>query len=404
MIAGMKTLLASFIVLGLFALTGCPADDDPLGGACGNGFNAENGTVGDFGAGEAAGKVEAFLHAAADVYGASIDVEADILGACTAMAGDLGIPDAELEPTGSELPVTAACGRVSDEIDAIVALLPTGVALGISATPPSCTVDLDIAASCAAECDVTITGDATVECMGELHGSCSATCTGSCSVMGTVSCDAECSGSCTGSCSGTCHGACSGTCSAMDDQGNCVGTCSGTCTGSCDADCSGTCSGTCTSDVTATCEGECYGECSATWDAQCNGEANVDANADCQAACDARANATATCTEPDVTVTGVQVPDAGDQARIDALVMTLADNYPAILQAQARIQLALAPSLDAFVDSVQGAASSLADAGVQAAACMAVAVDVVSEAAGRIDASVSVTVEVSASVSASGGA
>lgn len=400
----MKTLLASFLALGLFTLTGCPADDDPLGDACGSGFNPDNNTVGDFGAGEAAGKVEAFLHAAGDVYTASLDVEADVLGACTAMAADLGIPAGELEPTGSELEVSAACGRVAEEIDAIVALLPTGVALGISATPASCTVDLDVAASCAAECDVTIEGEAMVECDGELHGDCSATCTGSCSVSGTVSCAAACSGTCTGSCSGTCHGTCEGTCTVRDDAGDCVGECSGTCTGTCDADCSGSCTGTCTSDVTATCEGECTGECSATWEAECNGEANVTANADCEAACDARANATATCTEPEVTITGVGVPDPADQARIDALVTTLGENYPALLQAQARIQYALAPSLDAFVSSVEGAATSLADAGVQAGACMVVAVDVVTEAAGRIDASVSVTVEVSASVSASGGA
>lgn len=400
----MKMLLASAFAFSLLALTGCPADDDPLGGACGGGFNAETGQVGDFGATEAALKVEAFLEASAALYGASVDLEADILGACSAMAADLDIPEGELEPTGAELEVTATCGRVAEEIDAIIATLPSGVALGLAITPAQCTVDLDLAASCAAECDVSIEGEAMVECTGELHGECSATCTGSCAVEGTVACEGECSGSCTGTCSGTCHGECVGDCSVEDNEGNCVGTCSGTCTGTCDAECSGTCTGTCTADVTATCEGECYGECSATWEAECNGEANVEADADCKAACDARANATATCTEPEVTVTGVVVLDPADQARIDALVATLDANYPAIVQAQARIQFSLAPSLDAFVDSVEGAATSLASVGVQAGACMAAAVDAVVEASGRIDASVTVTVEVSASVMASGGA
>lgn len=404
MIARMKLIASAFALALAVLATGCPADDDPLGGACGNGFNADSGQVGDFGATEAALKVEAFLNAAADLHGASLDLESDLLGACTAIAADLGIPAGELEPTGSELEISATCGRVSEEIDAIVALLPDGVALGITATPASCTVDLDLAASCAVECDVSIEGEAMVECTGELHGDCSATCTGSCTVEGTVSCSGECSGTVTASCTGTCHGACDGTCSVRDDAGNCVGTCSGTCTGTCEGTIDGSCTGSCTSDVTASCEGECYGECSATWEAECNGEASVEAEADCQAACDARANATATCTEPDVTVTGVEVPTPADQARIDALVTTLVENFPAVLAAKARVELALAPSLDAFVDSIGGAATSLADVGVQAAACLGVAVDTVAEAAGRIDASVTVTVEVSASVMASGGA
>ncbi|MCA9674740.1 MAG: hypothetical protein KC464_06860, partial [Myxococcales bacterium] len=393
----MKLLAFGFgIVIAAAGLTACDTTD-PVGGACGDGFIAASGTVGDFGTGEAALKVEAFLHAAADLYGASVDLEGDVLGACTAMATDLGIPASELEPGTGELAVTVACGRVADEIDAIVASLPSGIALGISATPASCAVDLDLAATCAADCDVTIDGTATVECSGELHGSCSGSCSGSCTVDGTVSCTGACSGSCSGSCSGTCHGTCTGTCSANDAQGNCAGTCTGTCEGACDAECSGTCTGSCTADVTGSCTGECSGGCDASWDAQCTGEADVTANADCKAACDAQANATATCTLPDVTIVGVEVGDPTAQARVDALVATLETNFPVLLQAQARIQYALAPSLQGFVSSIGGAATSLADAGLQAAACLGVAADAVSEAAATIDASVSVTVEVSAS-------
>lgn len=138
------------------------------------------------------------------------------------------------------------------------------------------------------------------------------------------------------------------------------------------------------------------------WEAECNGEANVMADADCKAACNAQANAHATCDPPTVTIVGVAVADAQKAARIDALVETLRTNYPKLLSAQARVQYSIAPSVPAFVTALKAASTSLRDAGVQATACMAVAVDAMVGAAASIDASVSVTVEVSASVSASG--
>jgi hypothetical protein len=398
----LRSLTCAFLTLGLgLALAGC-GEDSPLAGACGDGFDAESGEVGDFGAGEAALKVEAFLEASAAVYGAAVDVEADVLTACTAMAGDLGIAAAELEPAGAELAVTAACGRLAVEIDDIIATLPQGVALGIAVTPPLCEIDLELAASCAAECDASITGSAEVECTGELHGSCSGTCSGACSVEAAVDCEGECSAECSGSCSGSCYGACDGECSATDESGACVGTCAGTCTGTCTATCTGGCSGTCTAEVDATCEGECHGSCDVAWEAECNGEAQVEAEADCQAACETQANATATCTEPELTIVLVAPVDAADLVRVTALVATLEANYGLILQAQARLEYALAPSLEAFVDSLEGAADAVVEAGAQAVSCMALALDAAADAALRVDASVEVTIEVSASVSASG--
>lgn len=388
----------------LSVLTACPGEDDPLNNACGTGFNAETGTVGDFGAGDAAQKVEALLNASADLYIAANATEADLLAACTAIATDLGIPAAELQPGSNELAVTKACNRVSTEIDTIVATLPNGASLAISVTPASCTVDLQVSATCAAECDASITGTATVECDGELHGSCSASCTGSCAVTGTVSCSGECEGSCAGSCSGTCNGTCEGTCSAMDATGKCIGTCSGTCTGSCSGSCSGSCTGTCVADVTGSCSGECYGECSATWTAECNGEANVTANADCKAACDAQANANATCDAPTVTIVGVGLTDTAKAARVAALVATLTVNYPKILRVQSRLQFAIVPGIAGFTASLRAASTSLASAGIQATACMTSAIEAVVEASASVNASVSVSVEVSASATASGSA
>src|SRR3954467_10319389 len=75
------------ICLALILVVGCTSDD-PVGGACGNGFNAEGGTVGDFGADATAQKVEALLHASSDLYIASKSVESDMLTACKAMATD----------------------------------------------------------------------------------------------------------------------------------------------------------------------------------------------------------------------------------------------------------------------------------------------------------------------------
>src|SRR5690349_11970796 len=95
------------LLLATLTLAGCPAGgDDGVGGVCGSGFNPETGAVGDFGSDEAALKVEAFLRASGALYGASVDIEADVRGACNAIASDLGIPPAELEPTGAELEVT----------------------------------------------------------------------------------------------------------------------------------------------------------------------------------------------------------------------------------------------------------------------------------------------------------
>ncbi len=392
---------ALVLAIAAAGLGGC-TEDSPLGGVCGSGFNAETGTVGDFGAGDAAQKVEALLHASADLYSASVAVEADVRGACTSMAADLGIAASELAPATGELPVTAACKRVAEEIDTIIATMPTGVALGISVTPAQCNVDIEVSATCAAECDVSITGTAMVECSGELHGSCSGSCSGECAVMGNVSCTGSCSGSCTGTCSGTCHGACTGTCSKMDAQGNCVGTCSGTCTGTCSASCSGTCSGTCTSTVTGSCTGECSGMCNATWDAECTGEADVMANADCKAACDTSANAKATCDPPVVTIVAVALTNPTASARVAALVATLRTNYPKLLRAQQRVQLTIAPSLPGFATALQAASTSLRDVGVQGTACLVSAVQAVTGAASEINASVSISIEVSASVSASG--
>lgn len=393
------TLRPNFLLLITLAAAllgaGCDKLTDPT--ACGAGFNpdAEN-AVGDFGTNEAALKVEAFLSATARLHKTSLNLESDLLDACRAMAADLGIPEAELAPQNGELPVTAACSRVSTEIESIIATgLPVDASLVVTFTPPVCEVDLSATAECAAECDVTIEGSAQVECTGgELSGGCEGTCEGYCE----VEVAAMCEGTCTGQCSGECNGYCDGACAAENAMGQCEGSCEGTCEGSCTA----SCMGTCTTNVMASCMGTCTGSCDVEFTApKCTGEANVTADADCKAACEAEASAEATCTEPTVAVAAAVAVDEAAQARIDALIATLIENYPTFVRASAQLEV-IASSSAEVASNVDEAAEALVDAGVQAVACMANAVTVAADAAARVSASVEVNVEVSASVSASG--
>lgn len=388
------------------AAAGCDGTDptqDPDGTVCGNSFDVEAGVVGEFGAEAAAQKVEAFLQATIDVHQASLAIEGDVRAACAGMAADLEIPAGELAPAAGELAVTATCRRVAEEIEGIVAAsLPVGLALGVTVTPAVCEVDLDLAAQCAGTCDVTVEGDAEVACAGELYGQCSGACAGSCQVEGSAACEGSCSAMCTGTCAGTCRGQCNGTCSLTDAQGNCIGTCSAACSGVCEGTCTGMCAGTCTVDVQGACEGECHGTCDVGWEARCDGAVDVMADADCQAACETRAYARATCTEPEIAIFAAISAEPAAQARLDALIATLAANYPLLLRAQAQAQNALVPSIEQFTSSLESVAGAAVDVGIRAAACTAVAVDAAIAAAAVVQASVSVSVSVQVSVAAEG--
>lgn len=384
-------------------MTGCPEGENPGNVICGLAYDPANGTVGDFGTDQAALQFETFLRATSDVYRASIQTEADILAACEGMAADLSIPEGELVAQPGELQVTATCARVAQEIDSILSAdLPDGVGLGLAITPAVCTIDLELAASCAAECDLAIEGNAEVACDGALYGQCTGQCNGQCTFDGSAGCEGVCTARCDGTCAGRCTGACNGNCTVLDDNGNCVGECDGDCAGTCEGTCTGTCEGTCVVEVDGGCEGECRGGCDVEWEAECNGEANVTAEADCKAACDVVANANAVCTDPEVTVIGVDVADADAALRLAALVLALENNFPALLKAQAQVETALVPSIVAFNDSLEGSLEAAADLGTQAVACGVVALDAAVTALTSVMASVDVSVQVSVSASATG--
>lgn len=366
---------AVFITGAISFFGGC-GDTGVAATACGDG---------NLGTSEVELQVEAVYTASQDVHDAAQEVEDELLAVCTNMADDLMIPAADREPTGTETEMVATCTAVKEKIDAVNAMIPVGAGIIVNVEPARCDVNIDAAASCAGECDVTIEGSAEVECMGTLHGSCSAQCTGSCTIEGNVAC--------TGSCTGTCTGTCSGNCSSTTEGGECAGACDGTCTGMCE--------GSCTATIDATCEGECSGSCSAEWEAECNGTADLQADADCKAACEAEFVAEASCDDPtvDVAIYGVDPATVEEVAR---LAETLEENLPRFVALTVRVNEQLFPALDALATSSAALADSVTEVGTKAAACIVVAVDESAQALASINASVSITVEVSASAHVEG--
>ncbi len=397
-------LLAASLAASVSCTTGEGGPGDSLGGAlCGGAFVVETGAVGDFGATAAAQKVEAFLRATADVYDTSLAVEADVRGACDAMAADMGIPAANLQPEADELAVTASCRAVAEHVETeLSAVLPADQVLVILVTPAECDVELDVAADCGGQCDVTIDGQAEIACDGTLHGTCSGRCTGRCEVDADIDCAGTCVGSCTGSCTGTCLGQCDGACSLVDGEGRCIGTCDGVCTGSCTGNCTGSCAGTCSVDIDGACQGECYGRCDLEWEPLCRGTADLDADIECQAACETQAHARVECSEPRFEVYIVPIEDSDGAARAARVAQALIDHYPRLVRAQYEVQTALVPSLTRFVEASDEVASVALDAGAQAVACMSVAVEAAVAAAASIEATVVISVDVSLSIETAG--
>jgi hypothetical protein len=96
------------------------------------------------------GKVRAFVQAAQDLTGVSVQAEAEIAEACTRMGQDLGLPPqamaAKNEPGGR---ASGACANVAARIDAI---LRAGAGVQVQVTPPSCQASADAGARCSASC------------------------------------------------------------------------------------------------------------------------------------------------------------------------------------------------------------------------------------------------------------
>jgi len=370
----------------LVAACGDSGDGDGGGGSC-----AEIGA-----------RVEALQTSAAALTALSGTLKADVIGACSQIAGTQ-------PPTGmpTDDQVRTACNAAKATVDAAI----TG-SVSVVVVPPVCTIDAQAQLMCEGSCNVEAEvmcdpgevsvrcdpGDLSVECSGNCKVN--AKCEGSATVA--VDCQGKCEGSCTGTCTGKCTGTCSGTCSAMNADGSCNGTCTGTCTGECETSCMGTCKGSCT--VTAMggvkCSGNarCKGGCDVTGTAprcegnlrppSCEGSASAQCNADCEGS----ASLKATCTDPSVDIVGM----------VDTTVKTrIVAGLPKLLKIAAQGELALEAVGDIggrstdVIGKVGGCGLELASVAGQLSTAAAASV--------TATASVTVSFQASADVSASAG-
>ena len=402
----MRMFTSATAVVALAWLTSCGGGLGALGGggsgSASGGASLSSQCSADFGADQAAAKLEAFLLATSHFVGSAAEVEQHLINTCKDMGETLGVPAAEMEPTGGVPAVRAACSPVSAKLQSELQDLRVNAQLEviIAAKPPVCEVSVDAYAGCVAECDVNVEpGQVDVQCEGgELRGQCSAECSGSCAVQASGSCQGTCEGTCSAGCQGTCNGVCNGTCSAQGPGGQCAGQCDGTCQGTCEGGCTGGCEGQCVAQVSGGCQGECRGGCSVDFqEPRCTGEVVPPrASADCQAACDADLEAEASC-EPGELYVDIR-GTIDDQGRVERLKNALQSGIPAILALHGKLER-MAQAGGEIGRRIQDLPNAVGTLGLQAAACATEAVAAVPRAVG----SVSVSVEVSASVTASAG-
>jgi hypothetical protein len=380
--------------------------------AC-DGFDAAKGTKPTF-TGPAGVKLNALLDTSISLAKAAEEMEKDAVGACRAMAADLGlaIPAADTE-------AASVCGKVKAEIDRIIASLNPQVKLRIVATPAVCTINAMASFTCVQTCEMKTITETDLQCKpGKLSGTCSASCTGSCSgrcsasvkAACTATCKGKCSGKISAKCTGTCNGACEGTCSAMGADGQCAGTCSGTCTGSCtgeiEGSCEGMCEGSCSAEIQGqcmgTCMGGCTGGCSVMYTAPYCEEVEVMREVtECQRSCDAKAKAEAMCTAPSVTVV-LETNLADEKAKAEKLIKALSNKngLPQLFKVAKRARGVVEGTLDAYVSGLDKLPAAIKEAGAQAAGCIAAAATVSAKASvtlkGTLKGAVDVTVAAAA--------
>jgi len=260
---------------------------------------------------------------------------------------------------------TALCEKFSN----------AGISFEMKTEPPKCTVDVDVAAKAAAECDVNYKpGEFELQCQGHCEGSCHGECSTQCT-MPSVSahCEGECHGSCavqvTGACYGTCRGDCSGNCSVRDESGKCAGSCEGTCQGYCETRVEGSCSGACNGECTVAykpggCTGRCEGSCNGSCEGRC--DANVEppqVDAECKAQVEARVKANMEC-EPAKVDFGFQSSGLDNISEISAKMGELL----AALEEAKKVQDALSNYIDTFGDAIDSILSG--ELSVDQLACM----------------------------------
>ncbi len=185
-------LVRSLSALGLMiALAACPGAKIP---GTGGGGSVDPNACGDWkGVSADAAKLYAFLDATATLQATVKEASVEVRTGCDAMAKELGI-----EPKGDNKAVCdAVLAQLKEDLNAGI---QAEASLTIDYKPAVCTVNVEAAASMAAECEASAGGSASVSCEGTCHGSCDGTCEGSTGDGG------ECNGQCNGTCSGECEG------------------------------------------------------------------------------------------------------------------------------------------------------------------------------------------------------
>jgi len=352
---------------------------------------------------EGAAKVKGALNASVQLQALAAEIEADLKGACTNLANDLG---ASIEGDDAVSACTAAAKAIGD------LKAKAGGSFKLSVIPPKCAASMSAMADCAASCDANIEpGSAEVKCEGgELSGACGAECSGSCEMSAGGKCEGTCEGSCEAGFKGQCDGKCEGTCDGQDTKGECAGTCEGKCGGGGKGECTSECKGNCELSAGAKCEGTCTGSCSVEMEApKCTGEVKPpEMSAECSADCDAKVSGKLECSPASVTLVAKGAADAEAATK---LVAAIEANLPAVLKVAIGMKdkvVKVAGNVKGVVEGVQGSVKGMAKGGPQAAAkvglCLGGAFTGAFDAAANIQANVDVSVNVQASASAEGSA
>lgn len=430
------TLAAVVVGLG-FGGAGCNEDGSNV--LCsGSVYDPVTGTRSDYGVTAVGKKVNIMLDATTSLVKASNEIDQGMLTECTAMAAELGILAAELEPSAAEVGkpgarTRAACDRVARAIDTTLrANLQANAYLNVVYKPAVCTVNAMASLMCVKTCETMVVTDTELMCKpgkfyyptcegtcgGSCEGSCEATCSGSCSAACSGSCEvvttAKCTGKCyvqldaAGRCNGTCSvpvgadGKCGGQCeAALTATGVCNGTCSTEVNGACAGTCKGSCSGTCKGGCSAKCTGGCRGSCTAggVMPPVCEEVLVMREEKTCENTCNAKASCEASCTEPELTI---DIGASIDAAKVTVVINSLKAHYGKILKLSQRAFLIAGTTASAYVAGLNGLATNVGEAGVQAGACLASAFSYATNALTAVQVSASVSISVSASVSASG--
>lgn len=118
------------------------------------------------------GKIRAFVQAAKDMSGASLQIEGEAADACLRMGRDLGMGPQELaarNEAGGR--ASGACEAVGARIEAI---LRQGVSVSVRVQPPSCQANAQASARCGGACGTA--GDAECEASCRAHANANASC------------------------------------------------------------------------------------------------------------------------------------------------------------------------------------------------------------------------------------